>query len=243
MPKILGHRGASAHALENTLAAFRRARDDGADGVELDVIRCATGEIVVFHDDDLRRLGDGRRDDVRSLRFAELRALQLRDPKTGFTGTIPTLDEVLEELGPHLLVNVELKASRAHHGQRLAPAVATLLYRHRAARVIVSSFNPLALLRFRLAAPDLPTGLLFHGEQSRPLRAAWPRFAIRPTALHPEHTLVQPDTVARWRGEGLAINTWTVDDPAELVRLRDLGVDAIIANDPLAARRALVGPP
>src|SRR6185312_17377418 len=75
-PLVIAHRGASADAVENTIAAFRLAREQGADGVELDVMRCATGEVVVFHDDDLGRLG-GYPGDVRALSFAELRAVEL----------------------------------------------------------------------------------------------------------------------------------------------------------------------
>ena len=75
-PLIIGHRGASAHAPENSLEAFSRAAADGADGVELDVLRCATGEVVVFHDDDLARLG-GRAERIAALSLAELRALRL----------------------------------------------------------------------------------------------------------------------------------------------------------------------
>src|SRR5688572_32497034 len=117
---VLGHRGASALATENTLDAFRRARDDGADGVELDVMRCATGEVVVFHDDDLTRLA-GRPGRIDHIAWSELAGVSLTRG-----GRIPLLDEVLEEL-PDLVVNVELKAGRIWRGGRLAPAVARIL--------------------------------------------------------------------------------------------------------------------
>jgi glycerophosphoryl diester phosphodiesterase len=238
-PLILGHRGASALETENTLAAFRRARADGADGVELDVVRCGSGEVVVFHDDDLARLA-GRPERVRSLPLAELRRVALAGG-----GAIPTLDEALEELRG-LLVNVELKASTAWGGQRLAPAVARIVARHGVEEaVLVSSFHPGALARFRAAAPAVRTGLLFHREQRRPLRDAWLRRALRPFALHPEHVLCTSPSVARWRAEGVAIHAWTVDDPGELRRVAALAVDGVITNDPGAARRALArgGPP
>src|SRR5258708_37398531 len=75
-PLVVGHRGASARAPENSVEAFARARADGADGVELDVLRCGTGEVVVFHDDDLARLG-GRPDRVDALSLADLRRVGL----------------------------------------------------------------------------------------------------------------------------------------------------------------------
>src|SRR5438876_2738264 len=103
-PLVIAHRGASAERPENTLAAFARARRDGADGVELDVMRCGSGEVVVFHDDDLLRLGQ-RADWTREVPLAELRAIDL-----GGGERVPLLDEVLEALGP-MLVNVELKSA------------------------------------------------------------------------------------------------------------------------------------
>src|SRR3954447_12750112 len=89
-PLLVGHRGASALAPENSVEAFARARADGADGVELDVLCCSPGEVVVFHDDDLARLG-GRPDRIEALPLADLRRVRLRGD-----ARIPTLEEALE---------------------------------------------------------------------------------------------------------------------------------------------------
>src|SRR5262249_46807368 len=99
-PRVIAHRGASRAALETPLAAFRAARNAGGPGVELDVMRCRSGDVVVFHDDDLKRLF-GRSERVDAL---SLSALRQHD--------IPTLEEALEEIGSRLLVNVELKTDR-----------------------------------------------------------------------------------------------------------------------------------
>lgn len=231
-PLIIGHRGASAHEVENTLSAFRRARADGADGVELDVLLCASGEVVVFHDEDLERLA-GRPERVEELPLAALREVRLKGGEA-----IPTLAEVLEELGPGLLVNVELKAPRPCAGRRLVPAVVELVRRFAAAdRVLVSSFNPLAVLRFRALAPEIPSGLIFGAEQALPLRRAWARGWVKPFALHPERTLCTERTVQAWRAAGYAVNVWTVDDPDEVARLCALGVDGLITNDPARTRQ------
>lgn len=240
-PLVIAHRGASAHAVENTLSAFRRARSDGADGVELDVMRCGSGEVVVFHDDDLRRLGGGTAEDV--VRRLPWDALKERDLGSG--ERIPLLDSVLEELG-ELLVNIELKSpdlwrDRFRDGG-LPSAVAELVRRHAAGpRVLVSSFDPLLLMRFSAAAPAIRTGLLFARDQGRPLRQAWAAPLLRPSALHPEAALVDAVSLARWRARGYAVNTWTVDDPAELRCLAALGVDGVITNRPAEARRTLAG--
>ena len=118
-PLIVAHRGASAVEPENSIAAFRRAAADGADGVELDVLLCATGEVVVFHDDDLVRLGN-RPEKIATLSLAALRAVRLTSG-----ATIPTLDEVLAACGPRLLANIELKASGISVGQMRASVIST----------------------------------------------------------------------------------------------------------------------
>jgi glycerophosphoryl diester phosphodiesterase len=232
-PLVIGHRGASAHALENTLTAFKLAREHGADGVELDVWRCASGEVVVFHDETLARLG-GRDERVTELPLVALRETTLRGGES-----IPTLDEVLETLGGGALVNVELKTAGGGDGEglglglELGPAVAEVIARHAAAaRVIVSSFNPIALARFRVGAPHVATGLLFHAGQAAPLRGAWARHVLRPVAVHPDRHLCARESVARWRREGYAVNVWTVDGEREVKRVAGLGVDGLITNDP-----------
>jgi glycerophosphoryl diester phosphodiesterase len=236
-PLILAHRGASADAPENTLAAFRLAREQGADGVELDVVRCGSGEVVVFHDDDLVRLAR-HPGAVRRMRYAALREIDL-----GSGERMPLLEDVLEELGP-LLVNIELKTAPGWLGRArddgLAHEVAALIRRHGAGeRALVSSFDPLLLGRFRRAAPTVATGLLFGADQARPLRHAWAARLLQPLALHPEAALVDAPLLRAWRRRGYTVHTWTVDAPAELRALAALGVDGLITNRPAQARRAL----
>jgi glycerophosphoryl diester phosphodiesterase len=237
-PLVIGHRGASAHEAENSVAAFRRAAADGADGVELDVLACATGDVVVFHDDDLGRLG-GRPERIDSLSLAAL-----RDVRLASGASIPTLEEALEACGPRMLVNVELKAPvwGARGLGPLCDRVASVVSAAGASgRVLVSSFNPWAVGLWQRRAPSVPAGLLFEREAPLPLRRAWALPWLRPLAVHPERVLCSPDTVTRWRRRGYRVHVWTADDPGELRRLRDLGVDAVIANDPARARAVLEG--
>jgi glycerophosphoryl diester phosphodiesterase len=235
-PLILGHRGASALETENTLAAFRRARSDGADGVELDVLLCATGEVMVFHDDDLLRLAH------RPERIAETPYQVLRDVQLPAGNTIPTLEEALEACGPTMLVDVELKA--AGIGPRaiaaLVDAVARTVERAGAgARVLISSFNPWAVRRWMRRAPAVPAALLFERDATLPLRRAWLAPWLRPFALHPERVLCSPQRVAAWKRRGYMVSVWTVDDPAALLACRAMGVDGVITNDPARARAVL----
>jgi len=236
-PLVLGHRGASACETENTAAAFRRARTDGADGVELDVLLSATGEVMVFHDDDLARLA-GRPERIGDLPYRALRDIQL----PGGT-TIPTLEEALEACGPDLLVNVELKANDLGFGPMaaLVGAVAEVIARtDSSSRVLVSSFNPWAVQLWTRRAPAVRAALLFERQSMLPLRRAWLAPLLRPFALHPELALCTAERVAAWKRRGYMVNVWTVDDPAELAACRRMGVDGVITNDPAKARAALV---
>ncbi|WP_428264201.1 glycerophosphodiester phosphodiesterase [Haliangium sp.] len=248
-PLIWGHRGADHRApdgdlVENTLPAFARALAAGADGVELDVRLCAGGEVVVFHDDDLTRVA-GRPERVDELDLSALQAIPLAEG-----ARVPTLAEVLAAVPA--LVNVEIKPPPTRRDRRAGPGRRLRVRDHLARatvdviaaagaedRVIVSSFDPLILAAVRARAPHLARGYLFHAEQSTPLRQAWLSRTLRPHALHPDVRLVDRRRVRAWRRRGVAINVWTVDDPDEIVRLSQLGVDGIITNRPAAARAAL----
>jgi glycerophosphoryl diester phosphodiesterase len=244
-PLILGHRGASAEFPENTLLAFRQALRQGADGVELDVMRCGSGEVVVVHDDDLGRVcggPEGSGPDVRRTPLAELRRHDV-----GRGERVPTLEEVCEELGSLPLLNIELK-SREHRSllghvpdDGLAEATVQALRRvgrlHNPATTLISSFDPLQLARFlKHAQGALPIGLLFHADQAYPLRNAWPAALLHPQAVHPEAALVDAVALRGWRRLGYAVHVWTVDAPHEAAALCALGVDALITNTPGALR-------
>ncbi len=239
-PLVLGHRGASADAPENTLPAFRLALAQGADGVELDAWRCASGEVVVFHDQDARRLA-GSPLRVTRAGFAELRALDVGAWKgERFRGQpIPRLEEALEALGP-AVVNVELKSERAPGDPRLALAVARIL-RGRGAveRAVVSSFDWTLVAVFRLAAPEVATGLLVEA------RSPWRRLLgpaaalLRPQALHPELGLVTPERARRWAAAGWPLVVWTVDAPDDVERMCALGAAALVSNHPGRTREVV----
>ncbi len=237
-PLVLGHRGASADAPENTLAAFRLAVEQGADGVELDAWRCASGEVVVAHDEDLRRVA-GADLHVPDAPLAALRALDVGAWKgEHFRGErIPLLSEVLDAL-PGAVVNVELK-SRGRD-LRLGEAAARIIARSGAAdRVIVSSFDWRLLVAFRLAAPEVPIGLLFDGDHAWRLRLWTALRLVGPSAVHPEARLVTPERARAWSARGLAMNVWTVDEAEEAARLSALGATALITNHPARLREML----
>ena len=247
-PLIIAHRGASDVAPENTLAAFEAAIEAGADGVELDVTRCATGEIVVIHDDTVDRTTNGS-GQVSGLPFYALRELDAGSwSGSQYAGQrVPTLQEVLDLLLHRARVNIEIKSDfvpkiigRNLRGDGLEEEIAELIRsRSMQQEVILSSFNPAALVRASRAAPEIPRGLLYAPDLPLYLAKAWSLPLVRPQALHPHHSLVTDKYVAWARRHGLRIAAWTVDDPEEMCRMAKLSVDAIITNHPGKLRRVL----
>jgi len=238
--RILGHRGASADAPENTLQAFQLALAQGAEGVELDARLCGSGEVVVFHDDALDRLA-ARPGRVAETPWSTLRTLDVGTPGGRAPARIPLLSEVLEALPGTACINVELKADGA--GLGLAASVARLLLAHREERrVVVSSFQPLCLLALAARAPSLRRGYLID-----PARPFWleagvlARIAGR-DAVHPGDVLVSEARAQAWHRQGKEICVWTVDDPVRARQLRRWGIDALITNRPGAMRAALTDP-
>jgi glycerophosphoryl diester phosphodiesterase len=225
-PLIIGHRGASADAPENTLAAFALALEQGADGIEFDVQLSADGVPVIIHDDTVDRVCAAR-GRVDEMTVAELQRLDL-----GGGQTVPTLDELLEQFGRSTRYNLELKTmSLADRG--LEAAVARCLVAHGGgAEVLVSSFSPQSLRRIRPLLPAaIPLGFL----RERHLTRLGCRL-VHARADHPSHELVDADAVAWARRNGYRIHVWTVDDPAEARRLAALGVDGLITNRPAYLR-------
>lgn len=232
-PLNFGHRGAPMAAPENTVASFQKAREAGADGVELDVQLCADGELVVIHDSSVDRTTNGR-GRVRELTMGELKALdagswfdpQFRDER------VPTLRKVVEWAGDDMLLNIELKDFSLEDNGLEQKVIALVRECEMGHRVLLSSFNPLRIWRAKRLAPGVHTGLIY--EQRLPifLRRAWLRLLARPDALHPEYKMVTEDLIVWARRKGYRINVWAPDQASEMQRLIAQKVDMIITNRP-----------
>lgn len=236
-PLIFGHRGASAYAPMNTVLAFQLAADLRADGVELDVQRTRDGELVVIHDFTVDATTDGS-GSVAEMTLDQIKALDAgRWFGPGYAGLrVPTLDEVFEAIGGRLLVNVEIK-SLALEPDGLEDAIAACIDRHRmSSRVVVSSFNPLALIRFRQVMPQVPLGYLY--AEGMPPIPDDVRARLTHEASHPHHEMIDAASAKALREAGQRIHTWTVNDPERALALRDLGVDLIISDQPDVIRHA-----
>jgi len=210
-PRVWAHRGDSAHAPENTLLAFDKARAAGADGIELDVRFDGDGNVVVFHDSLLDRL-TGQPGRIEQLSAAERARLRVSGEP------VPLLADVLAAADRELEIDVELKVDRPGRAGGLAEATARIIKASgRAEQVLVSSFDPIALV---------------HDDQALPMRRGWIGTLIGASLAHPQHTLCTEARVQAWHRAGLPVNTWTVDDADELARLARIGVDGVFCNDP-----------
>jgi glycerophosphoryl diester phosphodiesterase len=205
----------------------------GADGLELDVHLSRDGELVVIHDFTLEATTDGQ-GRVSDRTLAELQQLDAGgwfDRR--FAGErIPTLQQVIDAVGQRLLLNIELKVDGWQDNGLAAAVVRSVEDNQLLDRVVLSSFNPLALWRVRRLNPWATTGLLYSPDMPFVLRKAWARHLIRPSALHPYYPMIDADFMHWARQRGYRVHTWTVDEPEDMWRMVRLGVDVIITNRP-----------
>lgn len=244
-PRVFGHRGAAGVAPENTLPSFALAVALGATHLELDVHATADGEIVVLHDALLDRTTDGS-GPVSSRSRAEVAAL---DAGYRFTGDgrsypyrgqgvrIPTLQEVLREFPRHPL-NIEIKQGEPP----IVEAVLDVLRRAQSLdRVLLAAEQDAIMAAIRAAVGDrVPTGMAVGDAVEffdRLRRDDWagyepPGRALQIPPAYGDLELVTPASVAAAHDVGLEVHVWTIDDPAEIERLFDLGVDGVMSDLP-----------
>lgn len=238
MPALFAHRGAHKDLPENTMAAFERALDQEADGIELDVQATSDGRLVVCHDETVDRVSDGT-GLVVDHSLAELRKLNFAAGNESWApASIPLLDEVLDLLAPtEVSLNIELKNSVIRY-QNLEEKAAEAVRAHKMAdQVVFSSFNHRSLVRLAEVAPTIRRGVLYADDLVDPWDYA---VGIGVQAVHPGGWLLRGrDDVPRFHAAGLGVRVWTIDEPDQIREAAALGVDAIITNDPAGARAAL----
>ena len=239
-PVVFAHRGASAHAPENTIPSFELALTQGADAIELDAKLTSDGQIVVFHDATIDRTteGTGR---LAQKTLAELRSLDAGSSFSDqFRGTkIPTLEEVFEAVGKKIFINVEL-TNYATPRDALVEKVCALVRKHGLEKsVIFSSFFASNLKQAERFLPEAPRGLLALGGWT----GAWARsfgFSFGEyAALHPYLTDVNAQQVSRVHQLKRRIHVWTVNKPEDIARLNSWGVDGIFTDDPKLALQVI----
>ncbi|MBZ9538354.1 glycerophosphoryl diester phosphodiesterase membrane domain-containing protein [Modicisalibacter tunisiensis] len=223
---ITAHRGSSIEAPENTLAAFERAIADGADYIEFDARLSADGQVVISHDDSLRRLL-GRDERISELAWPALREIDVGSWfGPAYRGEhIPRLESVLRLTRNRIRLYIELKPT-GDNATALVDAVLARLPRERRDQVVIASLSPAVIREVERRAPQLHTTL-------------FAQFMVRGglalgdiDALGLRHARIDAATVAATHGRGYALHAWTVNDRRQMARLIDLGVDNIITDRP-----------
>ncbi|WP_319757986.1 glycerophosphodiester phosphodiesterase family protein [uncultured Sphaerochaeta sp.] len=227
-PLLFGHRGSSVDHIENTLPSFADCLEHHIDGIELDVQRCKSGELVVIHDYDLKRVA-GHPGKVAELTYQELKEIDI-----GNGEQVPLLTDVFALGGTNLYYDIEIKAP----GTKNLGVEQLLLEQIRQSglesRCLVSSFNPISLLRFkRKSKGSIPTGLIYGDESGVPriLRHGFGRHITHPSYLKPSK-----EQVMEAKSFTYQLCAWTVDDREEAKSLLAQGVMGIISNNPKALK-------
>ncbi|MFC9710260.1 glycerophosphodiester phosphodiesterase [Paenibacillus sp. NPDC056933] len=237
---IIAHRGASAICPENTMAAFERSLQLGATGIETDVQLSSDGRLVLIHDETLSRTA-GTEGWVKDKSVEELRSLDAGIWfHANFAGErIPSLDELFDLVrGKNILLNLELKNGMVSYKGMEEKIIKAVRDWDMEQQVILSSFNHASLVKCKRLAPEIRTALLYMEKLYRPYDYA---AKLEASALHPYKLAVTQEEVASALAQGIATHPFTVNDPAEMQALINMGVQGIITDVPdvLAALTAV----
>ena len=231
LPLVIAHRGDLSRAPENTLPAFQRALEAGADGVELDVRLTRDGQLVVFHDRNLDRTSNGT-GPVNHSTFAEIRSLDVGSwfaPE--FQGeTAPTLDEVFETLPPDYLINVEMKVVMRGTKQ-IARLVADTVRRHaRWDSTLVASFNPIALYHLRRREPRIHRGYIWSKRHPFPIRSRCFSPLVSAHWYDPANDSYNPRLHRSVQRRGVRMLAWDLDFHRDMQAMASVRLDATVTD-------------
>ncbi len=223
------------------MAAFRLAHKQGADGIEFDIKRCKSDEIVIMHDVTVNRTTNGT-GGVHALSLAELQTLD-----AGQGEPVPTLDALFAEQGAlsapsgaPFLFNVEV-TNYSTRNDGLEAAVVALIRRHNIAeRVLFSSFNPWSVRKLGQLAPDIPRAILYDQTMAIFLRRVWLAPLVPHQFRHPEKGMIDEAYVQKLDQQHLRTNVWTVNEPTDIVRMARCRVNGIIGDSPQTMREVLL---
>lgn len=219
----IGHRGAKGHVAENTIPSIKKAMQLGVQGVEFDVFRCKSGEIVLLHDKTLDRTTNAT-GNVENYTLQELKEVVVEGQYN-----IATLGEALDAINNSILVNIELK------GKNTSVRTIEILTNYidnkgwNASNFIISSFNWDELKAFRNLANEIAIGVL---TEEDPLKAISFAKEIKASAIHPYYKYLTQEKILAIQREGFKVYTWTVNSPEDIKQLKQWQVDGIITDYP-----------
>lgn len=219
----IGHRGAKGHLAENTLESIQKALSFGVEAIEIDVHRCKTGELVVIHDFTLDRTTNGS-GEVAKKSLTEIKALKVENEFE-----IPLLTEVLDFIEGKCTINIELK------GLNTATATAKIIKKYIAEKnwtykdFIVSSFQKNELFQMRKFDEKVALGILSKASVTEAIELGK---LLKASAIHPSLGIITRDNVKASHKADFNVNVWTVNEPEDIQRMREFGVDGIISDFP-----------
>lgn len=238
---VYAHRGYSGLYPENTMLAFEKAAEAGADGIELDVHLTRDNEVVVIHDEKIDRTTDG----TGYVCDYSLKELQKFDASHAWGGThpfqhIPTFEEYCEWVAEKpVYTNIELKTGLVFYKGIEQKTIDILSRYGLIGKVMFSSFNHLSLLTAKKIAPEIPVGALV-GEKGIVNAGSYcKQYGFE--YYHPSYKALSPKAVEEIHGAGIKINAWTINGMQELQMLHDLGCEGEIGNFPEICRHWVDG--
>ena len=219
----IAHRGAKGYEPENTLAAFQKALDLNADGIELDVHLSSDGQIMVIHDETIDKMTNGK-GFVNTLSLSELKSFLVADKYE-----IPTLKEVFDLVDKKCLINIELKSKDTP--QSVAALIEEYIldknwsYEH----FIVSSFDWSALQEVHNLNSKIPIGVLTETDLELALAFAE---TIKAKAIHPDFHLLNQENTTKIQAHGLLVFPWTINELEDIQKIKKYKVNGIITDFP-----------
>lgn len=230
-PVIYAHRGASGYCPENTIAAFSKALELEATGIETDVQMTKDGRLVLIHDESLKRTA-GADAWIKDVTYEEVRKLDAGSwYSPEFAGEkIPSLEELFELVrNTDTIVNVELKNGGYAYPELESKVISVIRQFQLEDRILLSSFNHYSLALCNQLAPDIKTAVLYVEGLYRPWDYA---VSFGASALHPAHYAVTPEWVAEAKARGVDYNPFTVNEEKDIVRMIEAKVSGIITDYP-----------
>lgn len=218
----IGHRGAMGHITENTVESIQKAIDLNCDVIEIDVFKIKSGELMVFHDDQLDRLTNAT-GNIEDYTYNELQKV-----KVNGVYQIPTLEKIIEVINRKAVLNIELKGNNTAEDTHLL----IQLFINKGwtnTDFIISSFNWGELEKMRNLNKTIDIAIL---TEENPVDAIAFALQINAVAINPYHKDLNVLNASKIREANLKIYPWTVNDPEDINRMKELKVDGIITNYP-----------
>ena len=222
---VVGHRGAMGHALENTIESVKKAIQLNVDGIEIDVFKSKTGELVVYHDPFLSRLSNSNAF-IEQISLDSIKKVEL---KGGLS--IPTLKEVIDIIPEKIFLNIELKGSNTAFKTNKVIIEYLKELNLPPSKFIISSFRWDELIKFRNANQDVPIAILVDSLYKIDDAIKLAR-KINALALNPNNEFLTKQIVKKIQSNNIQVHPYTINDPINIKRMKSMGVDAIITDYP-----------